>query len=141
MKKGQEGDRQSPDHSGHDARQDLDSRARQTRDPTRTCLVDRLLEPLDYLIVALEKTERAPTRCQVGDDCRQSIDELAYLIDERWDEEEAEPDHREEGRQEDDPRRQRPGPTPRRSKYSTAGLSAAARKAAMRTHVMTLKAK
>ena len=57
---GQEGDRQSPDHSGHDARQDLDSRARQTRHPTRTCLVDRLLEPLDYLIVALEKTERDP---------------------------------------------------------------------------------
>ena len=57
---GQEGDRQGSDHSGHDARQDLDSRARQTRDPTRARLVDRLLEPLDYLIVTLEKTEADP---------------------------------------------------------------------------------
>ena len=30
---------------------------RQTSHPTRTCVVDRLLEPLDYLIVALEKAE------------------------------------------------------------------------------------
>ena len=101
--KGQEGDRQGPDHSGQDAREDLDGRARQTRDTARARFIDRLTKPLDYLIVALEKTEGTSTRCQVGDDCRQSIDELPHLVDERGDEKETEPANREESDQEDNP--------------------------------------
>ena len=103
---GEEHDRDQRDDAGEHALRDAEPALRYAEYPAGAPLLDRLLDAIDDLVVALEEPERPLAGRQVGDETRDRLDEVLHLGDEGRDRDVGEPadhqhrDHEHEQRRE-----------------------------------------